>query len=125
MPNPTAVPKPLDKFGELIMHALRDTSIELCKGLTEANFTAPNHQAMQRQIAHMSDAEKDLLVKCVTYCIDGGINDFLYDLDKACREATKIQLSVDDQNIAEQTDALHREVHGPEGWKTRFSEYTE
>ena len=125
MPDQTAKTEPLDLLGKLLMQDLRDTSIEICKGLTEGKFESPNHQAMQHLISHLSNADKDVLIKCVAYCIDGGINDFLYELDKKCREPADVQLSVKGQNVAELTPMLHRELYGSNGWKAKFSTHVE
>lgn len=113
----------MDKFGKLVMEKLRDVSIDLCQGLTESRFESPGHEEIQKEIEALSHQQKETLIKCVAYCIDGGINDFLFNLDKASRNSGEISITVNGESIIKLTENLTHELYGKEGWQQRFSAY--
>ncbi|MDA0118053.1 hypothetical protein [Vibrio sp. T11.5] len=113
----------MDEFGKLLIEKLRDVSIELCEGLTESRYESPGHKEIQNEIEAWSPEQKALLVKTVTYCIDGGINDFLFNLDKAIRKSENIALSVGGQNITTSSESLVCKLYGDGGWQKKFSKY--
>lgn len=113
----------MDPFGKLVMEKLRDISIELCEGLLDARYDSPGHKEMQREIESFSPKQKEVFLKCITYCIDGGINDFLANLDKASRKTKDINISVKNENILHLTESLNHELYGENGWQKRFSKY--
>jgi len=113
----------LDILGKLLMGKLRDVSIELCEGLTESRYESPGHKEIQKEIENFSPEQKQALIKCVTYCIDGGINDFLFNLDKASRNSKELSISLKGEDVSGLTEGLHRELYGAQGWQQRFSRY--
>ncbi len=115
--------KNMDKLGKLVMEKLRDVSIELCQGLTESRFESPGHKEIQKEIEALSPQQKEILIECVAYCVDGGINDFLFNLDKISRNSGEISLIVNGENIIKLTENLAHELYGKEGWQQRFSAY--
>jgi hypothetical protein len=112
-----------DIFGKLLMEKLRDVSIELCEGLTESKYDSPGHREIQKQLESFTTEQKEVFKNCVTYCIDGGINDFLYNIDKESRKSKDLILSIKGKNITESSSQLSHEVHGENGWKKQFSKY--
>ncbi len=113
----------VDVLGKLVMEKLRDISIELCEGMTESRYDSPGHKEIQNEIESFTPEQKEILIKCVSYCIDGGINDFLFNLDKESRKSKKLSISVNGKNISELTDGLNRELYGESGWQKRLSKY--
>ena len=113
----------LDIFGRLVMEKLRDVSIELCEGLVESRFVSPGHKEIQNDIESLSSEQKETLIRCVTYCIDGGINDFLFNLEKESSKAKEIEVSVRGKSIVELTDGLSKALYGEAGWQKRLSKY--
>lgn len=113
----------LDPLGELLMLKLRDVSLELCEGLLEGRFESPGHRAMQRDLGTLPPEARQLLLQFVTYCVDGGLNDFLASVDRESRRMGAVQISVDGMLATDRTDSLHKELHGEDGWKKRFSKY--
>jgi len=113
----------IDILGKLIMEKLRDVSIELCEGLTESRYDSPGHKEVQKEIEAFSPEQKETLIKCITYCIDGGINDFLFNLDKASRKSKELSISLKGEDISGLTEGLHRELYGARGWQQRLSKY--
>jgi len=71
----------------------------------------------------LSESQKDLVKRTVAYCIDGGLNDFLYHLDVEIRKKKYIQILVDGKDCSTLTEALYRELYGPDGWKEKYSKY--
>tara|TARA_R110001583_G_scaffold174008_1_gene328195 strand:- start:340 stop:597 length:258 start_codon:yes stop_codon:yes gene_type:complete len=80
----------MDVLGKLVMEKLRDVSIELCEGLAQSRFDSPGHGDVQKEIESFSPEQKEVLLECITYCIDGGINDFLFNLKNWGRSKIKL-----------------------------------
>jgi hypothetical protein len=115
--------KEIDYLGKFIMRHFRDVALECAEGLCKGRFDSPGHRKFQEELSALLDAQKMLLQQTLAYCIDGGLNDFLFQLDHEVRKKKRIQLLVDGVDCAELSDALHREMHGPKGWKQVYSKY--
>lgn len=113
----------MDEFGKLLMEKLRDVSIELCEGLTESRYESPGHKEIQKELEGFTPEQKEILIKCVTYCIDGGINDYLFNLDKELRKSDSLALMVKGESVINKTEGLSRELYGEDGWQQRYSAY--
>ena len=115
--------KKVDYLGEFIMKHFRDVALECAEGLCEGRFDSPGHRRFQEELAALSGPEKKLVQQTLAYCIDGGLNDFLFHLDKEVRTKKRIQLLIDGVDCSELSDGLHQELHGPKGWKEAYSKY--
>jgi hypothetical protein len=114
----------LDYLGEFIMKHFRDVALECIEGLCEGRFDSPGHRRFQDELASLSASDKKLVQQTLAYCVDGGLNDFLFHLDKAMRSKKKrIQLLVDGVLCTDLTDGLHKKLHGLDGWKEKFSKF--
>jgi RNA binding exosome subunit len=113
----------LDVFGKFIMENLRDVSIKLCNGLIESKYESPGHKEIQKKLNSFTSEDKKVLMELITYCVDGGINDFLYRLDKQSREKGALKLLVNGKEAKDLTESLSKELHGKNGWQKRFSEF--
>ena len=119
----TSMNKENDYLGEFTMKHFRDVALECAEGLCEARFDSPGHRKFQEELLALSDSQKKLLQHTLAYCIDGGLNDFLFHLDDETRKKKRIELLIDGIPCSEFSDGLHRELHGKSGWKETFSKF--
>ena len=82
----------IDILGKLLMSEFRDTAIKCCEGLIEGKFDSPGHREIQSTLASITQEQKELIRKCIVYCVDGGLNDFLFHLDEAIRTKNGISI---------------------------------
>lgn len=115
--------KPLDKFGEFVVHNLRDVAIGQHRKLQAGGLRAPSIQRLQSAVASLPDDTKHLLLDCVTEAIDIATHDFLFALQDAHDRKLGIELLVDGTNVAAASDGLQGEPCGERGWISKFSEY--
>src|SRR6478736_5929215 len=115
--------KDLDYLGEFLMKHLRDVALECAEGLCEGRFDSPGHRRFQEELEPLPAQTKKLIQESLAYCLDGAINDFLFHLDAEGRGKKRLRLLVDGVESSELTKGLHRELHGGEGWKRRFSNF--
>ena len=112
-----------DVFGKLVMEKLRDVSIELSEGIVESRYESPGHKEIQNEIQSLSPKQKEIFLKCVIYCVDGGINDFVFNLDKELRQSGGIDVLIDSKNLKDLSPSLSQELYGEAGWQKRHSKY--
>lgn len=117
------MPRVTDFFGEFLMNHFRDGVLECVNGLCDGKFDSPGHRQFQNELEGFTEDQKDLLKRTVAYCMDGGMNNLLFDLDSELRKGKRIQILVDGQQISDDSEALHRELWGPSGWIAKFSKY--
>jgi len=110
-----------DIIGQFVMQNLRDVALDLCDGLCEERFSSPGHKELQIELRQLTEVQKKLVRKCVAYCVDGALNDFIYRLEDV-KSTTPISLTVVSREGIS-TDRLHRKLHGRDGWKERFSKF--
>jgi hypothetical protein len=110
-------------FGKLLIEKLRDVSIESCHGLLEGKYSSPSHKSIQKELEGFSDEQKKVILNLVKYCVDGGMNDFLYNLDEKIRKDNSITIIENGYNIIEDSPGLNRELHGDKGWILKFSKF--
>lgn len=115
--------KELDYLGDFMMKRFRDVALECAEGLCEGRFDSPGHKRFQDELDGLPPQTKKLLQESLAYCLDGAMNDFLFHLDDECRKKGRIRLLVDGVEATDATEGLHRELHGDEGWKSRFSTF--
>ena len=115
----------IDILGKFIMENLRDVSIELCNGLLESKYESPGHKDIQEKLSRFTSEEKEVLKELITYCIDGGINDFLYRLDSESRNKGTLKVLINGSETNELTEGLSKELYGENGWKQKFSQFNE
>lgn len=114
----------IDYFGKFLMAHLRDAAIDIATGLCEDRFDDPGNRKFQAALASMPTAGRKLLLETVAYSIDAAMNEFLAQLDREMRSKKKrLLVTVDETPCTELSAALHKELHGPKGWKARFSEF--
>ncbi len=114
---------PLDKFGEFVMHNLRDAAIERHAMLQGGKWKTDAIQGLQSAVVALPKDTKDLLMRCVVDSLDVAIHDFLFALQEAYDLERGIEVRVDDANVAELSDGLQGEPYGKNGWIAKHSKY--
>jgi hypothetical protein len=115
--------KDLDYLGEFLMKHFRDVALECAEGLCEGRFDSPGHRRFQKELEPLPAETKKLIQESLAYCLDGAMNDFLFHVDAESRKKKRLQLFVDGVDATKFTEGLHRELHGDDGWMTRFSSF--
>ena len=116
---------PLDKFGTFLMRNLRDRAIDNYDRLAQGQWKAPKLQALQQDLAAMTEDQRRIVRDCVVNALDVGLHDFLFALQERADFENDIQVMVDGKNLAEISDGLQGELFGEDGWLARFSAYGE
>jgi hypothetical protein len=73
----------LDVFGEFLMKNLRDAALRSADCLLNGGAKAPSLARLQRDLAGMSEAQKDIVRRLVLEVVDSGTHDFLFALQEA------------------------------------------
>ena len=115
----------LDKFGAFLMKNLRDRAVDNHDRLAQGQYKAPKLQALQRDLAGMTEDQRRIVRACVIDALDVGLHDFLFALQERADFENDIQVMVDGKNVAEISDGLQGEIFSEDGWFARFSAYGE
>jgi len=91
--------------------------------LLRGAWKAPSAQDLQKEIADLSEAEKDTIRKVVDHIVISGMHDLLFALQEEADSEGSIRVLVDKSEVAKNSDGIHGEIFGDEGWIARFSEY--
>ena len=113
----------IDFLGEFFVRNFRNTATECVHGLCREEFDSPGHREYQKLISTLSDEQKDVLQKVVKYCVEGALNDTLYQLDlELNKKKPRIKIQVDGEPLANTGDpaTLHSRLWGPTGWLNRY-----
>jgi hypothetical protein len=113
----------LDKFGEFVVTKFRDPAIDHADGLLAARWKAPGLQALQADLRRLTVEQRALVRRCVITALDGGLHDFLFALQEEHDAGAAIVLTVDGLPVAAESDGLHGEPYGDDGWFARFSKH--
>jgi len=115
--------EPLDKFGSFVVRKLHDKMHFDLEMLLRGSWKAPFAQGLQKEIADFSETEKDTIRKIADHIIVSGMHDMLFALQEEADTDGSIRVLVDGAEVAKESDGMHGEIFGEEGWITRFSEY--
>jgi hypothetical protein len=113
----------LDKFGRFVMEHLRDPALECSDRLTAPIRKARRLEALQVELADLSESQRAIVRRCVARCIDTAIHDFLFKLQERADFENDIQVFVDGRNVVKLSDGIHGEPYSEDGWQARFSRY--
>ena len=112
-----------DKFGAFIMKKLRDEAIDYYDGLARKHWKAPGLQPLQVALATMTPEQRAVVRRCIISSVDAALHSFLFGLGEAHDRNEGIAVTVDGKNIVEQSDGLHGELFGDDGWYGRYSKH--
>ena len=113
----------LDTFGRLIMEKLRDKAFEDADLTLRGQWKAPGMQDLQRELAGLTDHERDVARRLVRRVVDSAIHDFLFALQELADFDQSVRVLVHDKDIVAESDGIHGEPFGHRGWQARFSRY--
>jgi hypothetical protein len=112
-----------DKFGKLLITKLRDSAIDFYDGLARGHWKVAEDQDLQTELARLTEGQRATIRRCVVAALDCGLHDFLFALNNAQDSGGEIAVVVDGQNVAKQSDGLHGELYGQDGWIARFGKH--
>lgn len=115
----------LEKFGQFIVQALRDKAIDQHLLMQQGRWKSPAIQELQRALAGLPPAEKELMLKAVVDVVDTALHDFLFALQDSHDRGLGIEVLVDGENVADASGMLHGEHLGEDGWIAKFSRFPE
>ena len=114
----------LDIFGKFVMENLRDKAFADADLTIQGHWRAPGLQRLQAELSKLSEEQQDVARRLVRKVVDSAIHDFLFALQEDDDEG-EVQVLVGGENVVLESDGLHGEPFGSDGWQARFSEYGE
>jgi hypothetical protein len=104
---------------------LWDESLEFFDLLAQGHWKAPALQQLQNDLMAMSPEQRIIVRQCVVKAMGTGLHQFLFALGEAHDCEQGIAVVVGDVDICEQSDGLHGEIFGPDGWMAKYSKHPE
>ena len=71
----------------------------------------------------LTSEQRDIVRRCVVDTLDSAIHDFVFAVVENADFEEDIQIIVDGVNVAKESDGLHGEAYGEEGWEAKYSIY--
>lgn len=115
--------KPQDRFGKLIVESIRDSSLEYLQTMFDGEWKAPDLQPLQARVSSLNPDLKALVFELADDLLTHAMHDFLFAIQESHDGGTGIEVVVDGNEIAAQSDGLHGEIFGKDGWIVRFSKF--
>ncbi len=112
-----------DRFGAFLVAKLRDSAIDHTDALLSARWKAPGLQSLQTDPRRLTPEQRAVVRRCVIAAVDGGLHDFLFALGEQHDAGGTIAIVVGGHDIPAQSDGLHGEPYGDDGWFARFSKH--
>jgi hypothetical protein len=113
----------LDTFGRLVMENLRDKAFDDADLTLRGHWKAPRLRALQKELAALTDEQRDVARRLVRHVVDSAIHDFLFALQERADFDPSVRIVVHGTDITTASDGLHGEAFGENGWQARFSRY--
>lgn len=112
-----------DAFGEFLMTKLRDEAIDFFDGLATGGVKSPRTAALRTALASMTPEQRDVTRRAVVAAVDHGLHAFLFALDEGGTPTAEVVVTVDGQNVVDQSDGVYGELFGDQGWFARHSRH--
>ena len=116
---------PLDKFGKFIVENMRDKGIEYYDKLALGLWKAPSLQSLQEDLKQFDEKQLSIIRRCIVSTIDDAMHDFLFALQASSDLNHGIQVTINEQNVAELSDGLNGEPYTEDGWYAKYSSFGE
>lgn len=126
----------VELFGQFLMEHLRDRAIKnfedkLQGKLQPSPWLAPPPYILKQQavLATLSAEQQEAVRQCVYQAIDGGIHDFLFQVEEAGANGIggtgehDLQILVNGVALAGVTDGLHGLLFENDGWQAMYSAF--
>lgn len=114
-----------NKFGQFIVKNLWDNAIEDYDLLARGHWKTPAVQQLQKEVAALTPQQREIVRRCIVESLGSGLHQFLFALGEAHDFKQGIAVVVDGVDIVEQSDGLHGELFGPDGWMAKYSKHPE
>lgn len=105
------------------MENLRDKAFTDADLTLKGHWRAPALQKLQQELACLNAEQQGVARRLVRSVVDSAIHDFLFALQDTHDSDKSIQVAVDGVDVGGESDGLHGEPFGSDGWQARFSEY--
>jgi hypothetical protein len=105
------------------MTKLRDEAIDYFDRLAAGWWKAAGTKALQDDLAGLTPEQRDVARRCVIAALDHGLHSFLFALSEGESPGGGATVTVAGCDVAEQSDGLHGELFGDDGWFAKFSRY--
>ncbi len=112
-----------NKFGEFIVKNFYDESVEFFDKLAQGSWKAPALLPLQKSFKQFSPEQLEVMRQAVIRSLGTGIHQFLFALGEAHDFDQGIAVVVDGVDVVDQSDGLHSESFGPDGWMAKYSKY--
>jgi hypothetical protein len=112
-----------DQFGAFVVANFRDRALDFFDGLARGHWKSARTQPLQAALARMTPEQRAVVRRCVQAAVDSGLHDFLFALGEEYDRGQGIVVLVTGHNVAEQSDGLHGELFGDDGWLVRHSKH--
>ena len=117
--------KALDKLGNFLMTRFRDRGIDHFDGLAGQHWQAHGLTSLQNDLATLTNEQRLIVRRAAIDTLDNAIHDLLFAIQENADFENDIQIAVDGVNVVNESDGLHGELFGTDGWKHRFSKHGE
>jgi len=114
----------LDQFGRILMESVRDQAIDDWDMILDGRMKSARAQDVRQKLSSLTPDQRETVRALVPQVVDDVIHHLLWTLEQrsgAVRVAVTAPDGAVEQNIAGASDGLAGEVHGDEGWLSRFS----
>jgi hypothetical protein len=115
--------KPIERFGKFFVENLRDKSLDYLQFMFDGKWKAPELQPLQGKVSNISPDLRQTIYELTESVLTNAMHDLLFAFQEAHDAKIGIEIIVDGKPIAEQSDGLHGEIFGKEGWIVRFSKF--
>lgn len=109
----------LDAVGRIVA-AARDEGRDLAERLVAGQARAPSFAELQRKLAGFDASEKALVIQVTEECLVAALHSLLFSMTG---DEDAPGIVVEGRNVAEDSDGLHGELFGEDGWLAKFSKY--
>src|SRR5262249_12988151 len=114
-----------NKFGEFIFRHLRGESTTFFQRLARGHWKAPADQEIQKEVMALSPEQIALIRRCLVKSLGAGLHRFLFALGEAHDFDRGITVVVDGIDVVDESDGLHGESFGPDGWMAKYARHPE
>lgn len=112
-----------EQFGQFVISKLRDGPLDRIDAVLSGTTKFPRLRPLSEAVATMTQDQREVVRRCVRMALDQGLHDFLFALGESHDMEKGIEVLIDGENIAEQSDGLAGELFGENGWFARYSKH--
>lgn len=110
----------LEDFGELIIQAVRDTTIKKYKMIQTGKMKSQEALRLHEKLKSLSPENLVLINEIVVGTVGDALHNFLWLLEEQDEDT---ELKYKNKNVAHLSDGLCGELYSDEGWIKKYSKY--